>query len=158
MAKKKKKSWKKKLLKAALIGGALYGGSKLLGKMRGKSVEDTAAHEDANIGVTHDALKPEYITEKAKVAPVDTGKDVFTPRVYPGTVLNERRKIPGYGTANYPGANPYRAPLNTMDPMRHQYGLKGGGIAKRGTGAAYKSGGRVKSMGIAKRGGGAAKR
>ena len=35
---------------------------------------------------------------------------------------------------------------------------KGGGIAKRGTGAAYKSGGRVKSMGIAKRGGGAAKR
>ena len=35
---------------------------------------------------------------------------------------------------------------------------KGGGIAKRGTGAAYKSGGRVKSMGIAKRGGGVAKR
>ena len=35
---------------------------------------------------------------------------------------------------------------------------KGGGIAKRGTGAAYKSGGRVKSMGIAKRGGGGAKR
>ena len=35
---------------------------------------------------------------------------------------------------------------------------KGGGIAKRGTGAAYKSGGRVKSMGIATRGGGAAKR
>ena len=36
--------------------------------------------------------------------------------------------------------------------------FKGGGIAKRGMGAAYKSGGRVKSMGIAKRGGGAAKR
>ena len=36
--------------------------------------------------------------------------------------------------------------------------FKGGGIAKRGKGAAYKSGGRVKSMGIAKRGGGAAKR
>jgi len=35
---------------------------------------------------------------------------------------------------------------------------KGGGIAKRGTGAAYKRGGRVKSMGIAKRGGGVAKR
>ena len=33
-------------------------------------------------------------------------------------------------------------------------GAKGGGIAKRGTGAAFKSGGRVKSMGIAKRGGG----
>ena len=36
--------------------------------------------------------------------------------------------------------------------------FKGGGIAKRGIGAAYKKGGRVKSMGIAKRGGGAAKR
>ena len=37
-------------------------------------------------------------------------------------------------------------------------GAKGGGLAKRGMGAAFKSGGRVKSMGIAKRGGGAAKR
>ena len=37
-------------------------------------------------------------------------------------------------------------------------GAKGGGIAKRGMGAAFKSGGRVKSMGIAKRGGGIAKR
>ena len=36
--------------------------------------------------------------------------------------------------------------------------FRGGGIAKRGTGVALKSGGRVKSMGIAKRGGGAAKR
>ena len=36
--------------------------------------------------------------------------------------------------------------------------FKGGGIAKRGVGAAYKKGGRVKSMGIAKRGGGVAKR
>ena len=36
--------------------------------------------------------------------------------------------------------------------------MKGGGIAKRGTGVALKSGGRVKSMGIAKRGGGVAKR
>ena len=38
------------------------------------------------------------------------------------------------------------------------WGAKGGGIAKRGMGAAFKSGGHVKSMGIAKRGGGAAKR
>ena len=36
--------------------------------------------------------------------------------------------------------------------------FKGGGIAKRGVGAAYKKGGRVKSMGSAKRGGGVAKR
>ena len=38
------------------------------------------------------------------------------------------------------------------------FGARGGGIAKRGSGVALKSGGRVKSMGIAKRGGGAAKR
>ena len=48
--------------------------------------------------------------------------------------------------------------LQSDDPMKHQFGLKGGGIAKRGMGAAFKKGGRVKSMGIAKRGGGAAKR
>ena len=44
------------------------------------------------------------------------------------------------------------------DDMRSGYypnrRYKGGGIAKRGMGAAYKKGGRVKSMGIAKRGGG----
>ena len=48
-----------------------------------------------------------------------------------------------------------------LDPGRHVYPnvpFKGGGIAKRGTGAAFKKGGRVKSMGIAKRGGGVAKR
>ena len=44
------------------------------------------------------------------------------------------------------------------DPHEFRYPNKGGGIAKRGMGAAYKSGGRVKSMGIAKRGGGVAKR
>ena len=38
------------------------------------------------------------------------------------------------------------------------WGAKGGGIAKRGMGAAFKKGGHVKSMGIAKRGGGVAKR
>ena len=38
------------------------------------------------------------------------------------------------------------------------FGAKGGGIAKRGMGAAFKKGCHVKSMGIAKRGGGVAKR
>jgi len=49
----------------------------------------------------------------------------------------------------------------TVDPNKvfgDGVGFKGGGIAKRGMGAAFKSGGRVKSMGIAKRGGGVAKR
>ena len=44
------------------------------------------------------------------------------------------------------------------DPHRFRWPNKGGGIAKRGMGAAFKKGGRVKSMGIAKRGGGIAKR
>jgi len=37
-------------------------------------------------------------------------------------------------------------------------GYKGGGIAKRGKGIAYKKGGHVKSMGKATRGGGIAKK
>ena len=161
----KKKKWKKrlkKLAKAALIGGALYGGAKLLGKRR-PSVEDTLASEDANIGVTHDALKPNYITQKADVATdvaTDVGSggtDKFLPRVHPGTLLNQRKKIPGYGTAVAPPGilNPYNPQRQGLGPRRFH---KGGGIAKRGKGAAYKSGGRVKSMGIAKRGGGIAKR
>ena len=44
------------------------------------------------------------------------------------------------------------------DPHKFRYPNKGGGIAKRGMGAAFKKGGHVKSMGIAKRGGGVAKR
>ena len=47
---------------------------------------------------------------------------------------------------------------NPTDMWDNPWGAKGGGIAERGMGAAYKSGGRVKSMGIAKRGGGVAKR
>ena len=58
------------------------------------------------------------------------------------------------------GASTYVTPKSSMpfDPHEHRWPNKGGGIAKRGMGAAFKSGGRVKSMGIAKRGGGVAKR
>ena len=52
-------------------------------------------------------------------------------------------------------------PSITPDPTDmwdNPWGAKGGGIAKRGMGAAFKKGGHVKSMGIAKRGGGVAKR
>ena len=51
-----------------------------------------------------------------------------------------------------------KLPFSPTEMWDNPWGAKGGGIAKRGTGAAYKKGGRVKSMGIAKRGGGAAKR
>jgi len=50
---------------------------------------------------------------------------------------------------------------NLRDEKRRIVGelkAKGGGIAKRGKGIAYRHGGHVKSMGIAKRGGGIAKR
>ena len=56
----------------------------------------------------------------------------------------------------HPGLRSNRYKFDTDHITGNVY--KGGGIAKRGKGAAYKSGGRVKSMGIAKRGGGAAKR
>jgi len=56
------------------------------------------------------------------------------------------------------GASRYVTPSVDEGIWGSPWGAKGGGIAKRGMGAAFKSGGRVKSMGIAKRGGGAAKR
>ena len=52
----------------------------------------------------------------------------------------------------------WRNLLRSASPDIVGRALRGGGIAKRGTGAAFKKGGHVKSMGIAKRGGGVAKR
>ena len=54
-----------------------------------------------------------------------------------------------------------RGARNLRDEKRRIVGelkAKGGGIAKRGKGIAYKHGGHVKAMGKAKRGGGIAKR
>ena len=71
MAKKKWKKRLKKIAKAALIGGALYAGAKALKGSKG-NVSKTAANENANIGVTHSALKTPYITKKVpKSKPVD---------------------------------------------------------------------------------------
>ena len=70
----------------------------------------------------------------------------------------------GLGVSHFPGSKyiqkKIKSPVtpNPTDMWDNPWGAKGGGIAKRGMGAAFKSGGRVKSMGIAKRGGGAAKR
>jgi len=135
MSKKSRRRNKKILAALALAGGAA-----MLG--RGK-------------GPVTDVVNPNEATKVATDAGADIAEAVvpntssFKPRVYPGTILNKRRpKI-----INPNEDNPYvRTPPGTMRRF------KGGGIAKRGMGAAYKSGGRVKSMGIAKRGGGAAKR
>ena len=72
-----------------------------------------------------------------------------------------KSKMPDHLTSDL-GASTYETPkIRVTDPHEFRWpnkAFKGGGLAKRGVGAAFKKGGRVKSMGIAKRGGGAAKR
>jgi hypothetical protein len=152
MSKKSRRRNKKILAALALAGGAA-----MLAKGRGKGAVSTAGQA---VGVDRITPKSNWINKKADVvsdaADVGSGgTDKFLPRVHGGTLLNQRRKIPGYGTAVAPPGI-----LNPYNPRTHvgRGVFKGGGIAKRGTGAAYKKGGRVKSMGIAKRGGGIAKR
>jgi hypothetical protein len=150
MSKKSRKRNKKILAALALAGGAAMLAKGKLGKA---SVANTAANEDANIGVTHDALKSSMPSNLSR----DTGASTFTPRrkVWSGDqrMIDNNPMIDAVAT-------PIRKkqPLNIYTGAGNMRGMRGGGIAKRGTGAAYKSGGRVKSMGIAKRGGGAAKR
>ena len=87
----------------------------------------------------------------------DTGASTFTPRrkVWSGDqrMIDNNPMIDAVAT-------PIRKkqPLNIYTGAGNMRGMRGGGIAKRGTGQALRNGGRVKSMGIAKRGGGAAKR
>ena len=150
MSKKSRRRNKKILAALALAGGAA-----MLGKGRnlGVSGADKAAF-------TSDAA---YKLPSKAVVAADIAKDVV-----PHTSdfqTKYKRKVDGNwitpGTSgvmdrvtgvNHPIHNAVRIPPGSMRRF------KGGGIAKRGTGAAYKKGGRVKSMGIAKRGGGAAKR
>ena len=121
--------WKKRLKK---VGKAAAIAAALYGATKlGKRAKSKAveATDDAGIGVSH-------------LGKWDPG-------------VGGKQHIP---TPKIPTPKKWRMP---DDPGRHVYpniAFKGGGIAKRGTGAAYKSGGRVKSMGIAKRGGGIAKR
>jgi len=145
MSKKSRKRNKKILAALALAGGAA-----MLAKGRGK-------------GAVTGVVNPNLQKNIAADAGADIAQDVapavkssFRPRVYPGTLLNERAALPGAGVKAPPGIlNPYEAPIR-RGSITGRY--KGGGIAKRGTGVALKHGGRVKSMGIAKRGGGVAKR
>jgi len=142
MAKKKWKKRLKKIAKAALIGGALYAGSKLL---KGKAAKGAVSTAGQAVGVDRITPKTNWITKK--VAPVakavktvvPEGTDKFRPRVWPGTKLGERAALPGAGVKAPPGI------LNPYDPrvIRGRAQRRGGGIAKRGNGAAYKSGGRT---------------
>jgi len=152
MSKKSRKRNKKILAALALAGGAA-----MLAKGRGKGAVSTAGQA---VGVDRITPKSNWITKKVVPDVVSDAADTggsykFRPRVFPGTLKNERAALPGAGVTAPPGIlNPY----NKYQNIRGRLGGKGGGIAKRGTGVALKHGGRVKSMGIAKRGGGIAKK
>jgi len=125
----KKKKLLKKLAKAALIGGALYGATKL-GRKRATDAPGNAA-----------AAAKKLLTSN---------------RAYTGGTYEDPIMTGGVGVKQ--GFLPkWSGDQRMVDPDPRIY-RKGGGIAKRGMGAAFKSGGTVKSMGIAKRGGGVAKR
>ena len=158
MSKKSRKRNKKILAALALAGGAA-----MLGR-RGKGAV-TGVPLNPNLQKTIAADAGADIAEKvvpADAAAVSTGnaQSRFTTQGPDGTWRGpmEHKSY----MAALPGAG-VTAPPSILNPWRHIPGggrlrRKGGGIAKRGMGAAYKSGGRVKSMGIAKRGGGVAKR
>ena len=152
MSKKSRKRNKKILAALALAGGAA-----MVARGRRKSVADTAASENANIGTNAPIGGTDHIS---KVAPVDTTPKVLS-RGEKAQALarGAMNKVPPSmrgGAAHAEGYQKYMGP-NRQWPGGY-VGRKGGGIAKRGSGVALKSGGRVKSMGIAKRGGGVAKR
>jgi len=105
--------------------------------------------------VNPNAPKTDYISKKVTDAAQDTSGSRFDTRfTRDGIGPNE---LSGY-SKKVRGVLPPSELMSTANPNRFGRNYKGGGIAKRGMGAAFKSGGRVKSMGIAKRGGGVAKR
>ena len=154
MSQKSRKRNKKILAALALAGGAAMLGRRGKGVAQGVSGADKAAF-------TSDAAYK--LPSEAAVAS-DIAQDVVPRKSYLSRMTGV---LPDGG---YPGQDkranlskivrgvvPPSELVSTARPNRFNR-LKGGGIAKRGMGAAYKRGGRVKSMGIAKRGGGIAKR
>jgi len=123
---KKSRRRNKKIL-GALAAGL---GAMALAKRKKASIADM---DDAAINVTHPALTAKnYITKKADVvAPASS----FRPRVYPGTMLNER----GSQIIDPNENNPYvRTPPGGM--RRFKKGGSVTGIAKRGFGRALMKG------------------
>ena len=119
----------------------VYVGAELLNVERVKHLKEVATH------VTQD------VVSDAAPARTSNFQTKYTTKrdgawKSPNQLRLEREAMPGYGVEGPPSIlNPYKPPrTHRMRGMNY----KGGGIAKRGTGAAYKSGGRV--TGIAKRG------
>ena len=118
-------------------------------KKRLKKVGKAAALAAAAYGASKLARKK--ATDAPGNAAAAAKKLLTSNRAYTGGTYEDPIMTGGVGTKFD------RIPVGG-DPHRFRWPNKGGGIAKRGMGAAFKKGGHVKSMGIAKRGGGAAKR
>ena len=149
MSKKSRKRNKKILAALALAGGAA-----MLAKGRGKGASAVStAGQPVGVGRTMPDTGSNYITKKAVVEPaaVTTGGSGYLSRMGGAgdkatQLANQIKRAQHSKTVT--GVVPPSELVYTARPNRFNR-LKGGGIAKRGTGAAYKSGGRVKSMGIA---------
>ena len=151
MSKKSRKRNKKILAALALAGGAA-----MLAKGRGKG---TGAVSTAGQAVGVDRITPQskYIQKKVASDVAPSTSD-FQTRFK--TKIGNKWVGPGEATGIANRVTGVDHPILTQSTARpNRFNrLKGGGIAKRGTGVALKHGGRVKSMGIAKRGGGIAKK
>ena len=162
MARSKKKKWKsriKKALKLAAIGGAGYLAAKRFGGKKA-TVADTAASEDANIGVTHPALTATAPVIKTDTAPAVAAVAADTDSSFQSPF---KRKVDG----KWMGPNEIRmlnaqTAGNKVPPSMRGGALHAEGYQRRVPGGGrktpswtggyslYKKGGRV--TGIAKRG------
>ena len=158
MSKKSRKRNKKILAALALAGGAAMLGRRGKGAVTGvplnPNLQKTIA-TDAGADIAAEVAAPVVTGDSGYLSRMGGAGDAAT------KLANQRKRAKFAQRGRY--VNPHEATAAagaayTPPPPGTMRRFKGGGIAKRGTGAAYKSGGRVKSMGIAKRGGGAAKR
>ena len=141
MSKKSRRRNKKILAALALAGGAAMLGKRGKGPVTGvvNPNEATRIATDAGADIA-EAVVPNTSRFQTRFTKDGIG---------PNELSGYSKRVTG---VDHPILSQARVPPGTMRRF------KGGGIAKRGMGAAFKKGGHVKSMGIAKRGGGVAKR
>ena len=121
-------------------------------KKRLKKVGKAAALAAAAYGATR--LGRKRATDAPGNAAAAAKKLLTSDRAYTGGTYEDPIMTGGVGVKH----SPRRKWTGNQTMLGGDMFYKGGGIAKRGMGAAFKKGGHVKSMGIAKRGGGVAKR
>ena len=130
MSKKSRRRNKKILAALALAGGVAM----MAKGRRNKAIDAGIAAAEADKGSDMLSSAKDYITQKADVV-APAVKSSFRPRVYPGTVLNER----GSQIIDPNENNPYvRTPPGGM--RRFKKGGSVTGIAKRGFGRALMKG------------------